>query len=146
TDLVRATGIDRSTLADMVARMIAKGLLGRERSATDARANAVHLTADGRAVLNEARPRMAATDARLLALLSAGKREGFINQLRKLVQAGEAVGGAESEAGIESAAQDGVETVPVIARPKAKKSKGDKAKDGKKKKKGKRRADETPAA
>ncbi|HMP61801.1 MAG TPA: MarR family winged helix-turn-helix transcriptional regulator, partial [Phenylobacterium sp.] len=119
---------------------------GRERSATDARANAGHLTADGRAVLNEARPRMAATDARLLALLSAGKREGFINQLRKLVQAGEAVGGAESEAGIESAAQDGVETVPVIARPKAKKSKGDKAKDGKKKKKGKRRADETPAA
>lgn len=146
TDLVRATGIDRSTLADMVARMIAKGLLGRERSATDARANAVHLTADGRAVLNEARPRMAATDARLLALLSAGKREGFINQLRKLVQAGEAVGGAESEARVESAAQDGVETVSVIAPPKAKKSKGDKAKDGKKKKKGKRRADETPAA
>src|SRR5208337_4042154 len=34
SDLVRATGIDRSTLADLVARMITKGLLERERSAT----------------------------------------------------------------------------------------------------------------
>ncbi|MEO7027577.1 MAG: helix-turn-helix domain-containing protein, partial [Caulobacteraceae bacterium] len=33
-DLVRATGIDRSTLADLVARMLAKGLLQRQRSAT----------------------------------------------------------------------------------------------------------------
>ena len=41
TDLVRATGIDRSTLADMIARMISKGYLARERSATDGRANTV---------------------------------------------------------------------------------------------------------
>ncbi len=34
TDLVRATGIDRSTLADLVARMIGKGLLARQRSAS----------------------------------------------------------------------------------------------------------------
>jgi hypothetical protein len=32
TGLVRATGIDRSTLADMVARMITKGHLERQRS------------------------------------------------------------------------------------------------------------------
>jgi len=44
TDLVRITGIDRSTLADMAARMITKGLLERQRSASDARANAVSLT------------------------------------------------------------------------------------------------------
>ena len=37
SDLVRATGIDRSTLADLVARMITKGLLERERSAKDAK-------------------------------------------------------------------------------------------------------------
>ena len=48
SDLVRATGIDRSTLADLVARMIAKGLLERERSATDARANTVRLSARAR--------------------------------------------------------------------------------------------------
>src|SRR5690606_32646506 len=43
TDLVKATGIDRSTLADLVARMTTKGLLERERSALDARAKAVRL-------------------------------------------------------------------------------------------------------
>ena len=31
TDLVRATGIDRSTLADLVSRMTTKGLLAREQ-------------------------------------------------------------------------------------------------------------------
>src|SRR5579871_6243727 len=47
-DLVRITGIDRSTLADMARRMIGKGLLERERSNVDARANAVRLTEEGR--------------------------------------------------------------------------------------------------
>ena len=41
TELVRMTGIDRSTLADLVTRMTAKGLLERERSPLDARAMAV---------------------------------------------------------------------------------------------------------
>ena len=50
-DLVRITGIDRSTLADMARRMIEKGLLERERSTLDARANAVRLTDVGRAAL-----------------------------------------------------------------------------------------------
>ena len=49
--------------------MIAKGLLERERSALDARANAVRLTDAGRAALAEAAPKMAAADARLLKLL-----------------------------------------------------------------------------
>jgi len=52
TDLVRATGIDRSTLADLVARMIGKSLLARQRSTSDARANTVSLTAEGRAALD----------------------------------------------------------------------------------------------
>src|SRR5271154_2450692 len=56
TDLVRSTGIDRSTLADLVARMIGKNLLARQRSASDARANTVSLTAEGRSALDEAAP------------------------------------------------------------------------------------------
>src|SRR5581483_3832567 len=51
TDLVHATGIDRSTLADLVARMIGKSLLARQRSVADARANTVRLADKGRAVL-----------------------------------------------------------------------------------------------
>lgn len=86
-DLVRTTGIDRSTLADMATRMIAKGLLERERSALDARANAVSLTDAGRAELEAARPKMAAADARLLKLIGGGgRREAFVDLLRDLVR------------------------------------------------------------
>ena len=96
-DLVRITGIDRSTLADMARRMIGKGLLERERSNVDARANAVRLTDEGRAVLVAARPKMSAADARLLKLISGGgRRVAFVSLLRELAQAG---GKAEAKAG-----------------------------------------------
>lgn len=90
TDLVRATGIDRSTLADLVARMIAKGLLARERSAADARANVVRLTELGRALLAETAPKVAAADARILGLLPAKSRDSFLNTLGALSAAAEA--------------------------------------------------------
>jgi DNA-binding MarR family transcriptional regulator len=99
TGLVRATGIDRSTLADMVARMIGKGLLARERSAADARANTVSLTEAGRAALNAAAPRVEAADQRLLDLLGAKKREAFMDSLRKLSKASESALGSESDDG-----------------------------------------------
>lgn len=83
-DLVAATGVDRSTLADMVARMIDKGLLARERSSLDARANAVRLTDAGRAALEETGPRAAAADTRLLALLSKGQRAVILEALAAL--------------------------------------------------------------
>ena len=38
TDLVGRTGVDRSTLADIVRRMIKKGLISRQRTKRDARA------------------------------------------------------------------------------------------------------------
>jgi len=88
TDLVRATGIDRSTLADLVSRMTTKGLLDRERSTLDARAKAVRLSAAGQAALEAARPRVEAADKRIMALLPKGKRDGFLALLAEL--AGEA--------------------------------------------------------
>lgn len=90
TDLVRATGIDRSTLADLVTRMTAKGLLERERSAVDARAKAVRLSEAGTALLASARPRVVAADKRILALLPKGKRDGFIELLADLATAADA--------------------------------------------------------
>ena len=88
TDLVRATGIDRSTLADLVARMTTKGLLDRVQSTIDARAKAVSLSAAGQAALDAARPKVEAADKRILALLPKGKRDGFLGLLSEL--AGEA--------------------------------------------------------
>ena len=88
-DLVRITGIDRSTLADMARRMIGKGLLERERSNLDARANAVRLTDTGREILTDARPKMAGADARLLKLIAGhGRRSAFVGLLRDLAKAG----------------------------------------------------------
>jgi DNA-binding MarR family transcriptional regulator len=87
TDLVRATGIDRSTLADLVARMIGKDLLARQRSVSDARANTVSLTAQGRSALHAAEPKVAAADERILALLPARKRDAFLGVLRDIGQA-----------------------------------------------------------
>lgn len=83
-DLVRATGIDRSTLADLVSRMAAKGLLEREPSATDARANTVRLSKAGRDALARGATPAADADARLLAFLSPKKREGFLKILASL--------------------------------------------------------------
>lgn len=99
TELVRATGVDRSTLADMVGRMITKGWLSRVRSVADARANTVSITDAGRAALEAVAPRVEAADARLLALLSAGKRDGFVNQLRTLAKASRAAAVGDSSAG-----------------------------------------------
>src|SRR5580704_6827267 len=95
SDLVRATGIDRSTLADLVARMIAKGLLERERSSTDARANTVRLSEAGRMALVEGGKPAQKSDARLLDILPPKKRESFLKTLSSLAAAADA-GGAPS--------------------------------------------------
>jgi DNA-binding MarR family transcriptional regulator len=87
SDLVKATGIDRSTLAELVARLIGKGLLARERSALDARANTVSLTDAGRASVPEAAPRVALADERILALMSSAKRESFLKTLAEMAKA-----------------------------------------------------------
>ena len=88
TELVRATGIDRSTLADLVSRMTTKGLLDREKSTLDARAKAVRLSEQGQAALDATHPRVEAADKRIMALLPKGKRDGFLDLLAEL--AGEA--------------------------------------------------------
>ena len=85
--LVKATGIDRSTLADLVSRLLAKGLLQRERSATDGRANTVRLSSSGRAALDDAALAAAAADRRLLSVLSPKKRETLLKLLTHLAAA-----------------------------------------------------------
>ncbi len=90
SDLVKATGIDRSTLADLVARMTTKRLLERERSTLDARAMAVRLSEAGQAALEAARPKVSAVDKRILALLPKTKRDSFMDLLVSLAAAADA--------------------------------------------------------
>ena len=96
-DLVRSTGIDRSTLAELVARMLGKGLIARERSNEDGRANTVSLTDKGRLALQEAQPRAHAADEAIMKLVPSGKRGGFLSALRSL--AAERVKAAEERPG-----------------------------------------------
>ncbi len=85
TELVARTGIDRSTLADIVARLIARGLIQRRRAKHDARAYAVKLTVQGAKALRDAEPGASATDSRLLATLPPAKRQEFLESLQTIV-------------------------------------------------------------
>ena len=85
TELVVRTGIDRSTLADIVARLIGRGLIQRRRAKADGRAYAIKLTAQGAKALRDAEPGASATDSRLLATLSPAKRQEFLESLRSIV-------------------------------------------------------------
>lgn len=124
TDLVRITGIDRSTMAEMAARLISKGLLERRRSPFDARANAVSLTVAGRAVLEEARPKMAAADARLLKLISGGgRRQAFVGLLQDLIVGAEAQEHKREKAAAKTRKTPRLVAVETLLKKKKKKAK-----------------------
>jgi DNA-binding MarR family transcriptional regulator len=85
TGLVERTGIDRSTLADIVRRMQRKGLLQRRRTKEDARAYAVKLTEEGRRVLRTAEPLAKRVDDRILDALPGRRGDQFVNDLLSIV-------------------------------------------------------------
>src|SRR5438128_3885796 len=78
TALVEMTGIDRSTLAEMVRRMLERGLISRERTEDDMRANAVAITQAGRKGLRSARGASDRAERALLETLPAGERMKFV--------------------------------------------------------------------
>jgi DNA-binding MarR family transcriptional regulator len=85
TDIVNETGIDRSTLADIVKRLVARGLIARRRSRVDARAYAVRLTQSGKDALKAAEPASERVESRLLKSLPQARRDAFIDSLAQLV-------------------------------------------------------------
>jgi DNA-binding MarR family transcriptional regulator len=85
TGLVERTGIDRSTLADIVRRMLKKGLLQRRRTREDARAYAVKLTEEGSRAMKAAESCARRADDRILAALPARQREQMLDELVTLV-------------------------------------------------------------
>jgi MarR family transcriptional regulator, temperature-dependent positive regulator of motility len=87
TGLVEQTGVDRSTLADVVRRLVKKGLLQRKRTRRDARMYAVRLTAKGQNMLNSVKPLASKVDQRILSVLRSDQRGGFIDSLGEIVRA-----------------------------------------------------------
>ncbi len=87
TGLVEQTGVDRSTLADVVRRLVKKGLLQRKRTRRDARMYAVRLTAKGQNILSSVKPLASKVDQRILSVLRSDQRGGFIDSLGEIVRA-----------------------------------------------------------
>jgi MarR family transcriptional regulator, temperature-dependent positive regulator of motility len=87
TDLVERTGVDRSTLADIVRRMLKNGLLQRRRPNDDARAYAVKLTEEGWRLLRASEPMVKRVDDKILSTLSGKQRDQFLTDLQTIVEA-----------------------------------------------------------
>jgi DNA-binding MarR family transcriptional regulator len=87
TGLVEQTGVDRSTLADVVRRLVKKGLLQRKRTKQDARMYAVRLTAKGQNILTSVKPQATKVDQRILSVLRTDQRANFIDSLGEIVRA-----------------------------------------------------------
>ena len=99
TALVETTGIDRSTLAEMVQRMMERGLITRKRTETDLRANAVAIAPAGRRALRSALAAVDRAEKALLEPLPAAERARFVKYLAAIAAASqttEGSGGAPS--------------------------------------------------
>ncbi len=88
TSLCAVSGIDRSTLADIVRRLELRGLIHRERTKSDARMYAVSVTEDGRAALSRAAPVAREVERDLLAAFSDAEQETFKSLLRRVIAQG----------------------------------------------------------
>lgn len=80
-ELCDEVDLDRSTIADLVARMERHGLLDRHRSPADARRNVVRLTEVGLSELNRLRPLVEKVQRELVVGLTDAEAE----QLRRLL-------------------------------------------------------------
>ena len=85
TGIVERTGIDRSTLAELVRRLEKKGLLERRRKKQDTRTYAVTLTDEGRRVLRTIEPLAKRVDEQILAALPPKGRHDFIATLQSII-------------------------------------------------------------
>ena len=84
TSIVERTGIDRSTLADIVKRLVKKGLLQRRRTKQDTRAYAVRLTEEGEKVLRAVGLVAKKVEQRIAQALG-GSKEAFVETLQGMI-------------------------------------------------------------
>lgn len=84
-DLVEETGIDKSTLKEMLGRMVTRGWVKRERDPQDSRAWTMRITADGETMLADRIDAVAAAQREIVAPLPEADREIFVRYLRILI-------------------------------------------------------------
>ena len=86
TTICELSGIDRSTLADIVRRLVSRGLLARKRTREDARRYAVRITDAGQKSLDEALGVARGVEDELLGVLTSSQRNDFETALRTMVE------------------------------------------------------------
>lgn len=87
TNIVAMTGVDRSTVAEIVTRLARNGWVTRRRCRLDARAQAIRITDKGRAALSAAERSLKLAEAQVLALVSAQYQPHFLAALHEIRQA-----------------------------------------------------------
>lgn len=83
---VETTGIDRSTLADIMRRLTKKGYVKRKWSREDARAKEVYLSERGEQLLRDVAPVLRSVEEDLARLLPASLRVAFSKALAILAR------------------------------------------------------------
>ncbi len=96
--LARSIGFDTSTIAGVIDRLEARGLMQRKASADDRRVRLLHITDAGRVLLAEVQPGMQRAQQRMLAPLQAAEQAEFMRMLRTLVEANNELSRAPSDA------------------------------------------------
>lgn len=89
--LTRAAGIDRSTLADILARLDTRGLTVRMRDESDGRRNLVSLSPGGRQLYERVTPSVEQVDAQIVSALRGEGVDQFLAQLAHVVRHAEVV-------------------------------------------------------
>lgn len=84
-ELARRTGTDRSSMAELAARLEERELIRRAPHPKDRRALLLFLTPKGRRLLQRAAPLLAEAEAALLAALTERQRVRLFELLRRLV-------------------------------------------------------------
>ena len=84
-EIINFTGIDRSTVSQVVQLLIRKGLLKRRRTRKDARTYAVSLTEYGWDVLKTSEQIVSRVEEALVQALPASRAKTFIANLRAIV-------------------------------------------------------------
>ncbi|GGV21152.1 MarR family transcriptional regulator [Kitasatospora herbaricolor] len=85
-ELMRTSMVTSGAVTQRLDRLEARGLVARTPSETDGRVVHVALTADGRALIDQALPDHVANEHRLLSGLTAPQRDGLAETLRDLLE------------------------------------------------------------
>jgi DNA-binding MarR family transcriptional regulator len=83
-EIMSTTGIDRSSVASLVAKLVDLGFLTRRKRASDNRTYSVHTTADGEKALQRNRVIAERVDAQLLSPLGRREKHELMNLLWRL--------------------------------------------------------------